>query len=116
VAKINGCSFHGCLKETGSGTRSMYNDGTTPAFRRLRTAERTKRLEDAGFEVHEVWEHEIYPFFKQNAELMRRVDNLSWMKISKLDHNEALRGGLTLPLYHYYECKEDEEILLYDFR
>jgi len=102
--------------ETGNNNRRYYPDGSTPAERRLRTAERTRRLRDAGYTVHEIYEHSVRPFFARNPELMKRVDQQPWLKNPKLDCENALRGGMTLPVCLYYECGADETIELYDYK
>jgi hypothetical protein len=113
---VNGCVFHGCPMCMGSSTKNTFpSDGRTPADRQINTLERTERLKKAGYEVEEIYEHNVHRFFERETALMERVDQLEMLAVSKLDPNDCLKGGMTLPVSAYRESSPTEVLRLMDF-
>lgn len=115
VYEFHGCEWHGCPKCKPRGrhlTSFHHPDRTIDEIYQV-TQRKTELLKQAGFKVIEMWECDFKKELKENKELQKQVNEMSWT--TPLEPRDAFFGGRTGLSKAYYSAEEGEEILYQDF-
>ena len=93
VYEFNGCLFHGCpVCYPERNTKNQFLQRTMEALYQA-TCQRRLKLEQQGYQVVEMWEHEYEHRLKTEPEFKRIVDSYQLMDL--LNPRDSLYRGRT---------------------
>lgn len=110
VFEFHGCFFHGhnCMKFNRD--KFLDNEFDTLNIRYEKTLAKTRRLQDFGFDVIEMWECD----FRNNKKALLDTCNNPLLNLLPLNPRDAFYGGRTENIRSYYACKKGEKIKYID--
>jgi hypothetical protein len=114
VYEFNGCLFHGCpVCYPERNTKNPFLQRTMEDLYQT-TCQRRLKLEQQGYQVVEMWEHEYEHRLKTDPEFKHIVD--SYQLMDPLNPRDSLYGGRTNATCLLYEADEEkgEEIKYLD--
>ena len=116
VFEYHNCYWHGCEKcyphvPNTSGLRVIGKEKRNVLLQRVRDMKKRKVCKELGYELQEVWTHDIHNnmYIKE-----RKKEHVRRRKIPSIKHREALYGGRTNATVLFYECKSTEKIQYFD--
>ena len=123
IFEFNGCFFHGCPKCFKGPRRYLkLNPLTNETMHSLyqKTIERAENLKNLKYKVRSIFECEFNQIIKQDKMVeifiknrLRKFNNLKYFP--PIQPRDCFQGGRVCPNRLYYETKDDEKILYFDF-
>ena len=114
VYEFHGCFYHACPRcYPDQSLVNPKNQNKTMEEIYKATLERTAVLRDNGYVVEEMWECDFLSMLKVDLDLQKFNENYEF--IGSLDVQDAYYGARVNATVLYYETKEDEKVLYYDY-